>query len=89
MPRSANVHEFWHATGAEFASKSARGSFRAWFCHSFQLAGVVAGARHWPRGTVCVPKTSSTSCGQAVFVDQATYASLSSDAVLSGIDWLG
>jgi hypothetical protein len=38
---------------------------------------------------VCVPKTSSTSCGQAVFVDQATDASLSSDAVLSEIDRLG
>jgi hypothetical protein len=36
-----------------------------------------------------VPKTSSTSCGQAVFVDQATDASLSSDAVLSEIDRLG
>jgi hypothetical protein len=38
---------------------------------------------------LCVPKTSSTSCGQAVFVDQATDASLSSDAVLSEIDRLG
>jgi transposase-like protein len=38
---------------------------------------------------LCVPKTSSTSCDQAVFVDQATDASLSSDAVLSEIDRLG
>ena len=38
---------------------------------------------------LCVPKTSSTSCGQAVFVDQAADASLSSDAVLSEIDRLG
>ena len=30
---------------------------------------------------VCVPKTSSTSCDQAVFVDQATGVSLPSDAV--------
>jgi hypothetical protein len=38
---------------------------------------------------LCVPKTSSTSCDQAIFVDQATGASLFSDAVLAGIDWLG
>jgi hypothetical protein len=38
---------------------------------------------------LCVPKTSSTSCDQAVFVDQATDASLSSDAVLVEIDRLG
>jgi pristinamycin I synthase 3 and 4 len=30
---------------------------------------------------LCVPKTPSTSCDQAIFVDQATDASLSSDAV--------
>jgi len=38
---------------------------------------------------VCVPRTLSTSCDQAIFVDQATDASLSSDAVLGEIDWLG
>ena len=38
---------------------------------------------------LCVPKTSSTSCDQAIFVDQATDASLFSDAVLAEIDWLG
>jgi len=32
--------------------------------------------------TLSVPKTSSTSCDQAIFVDHATDASLSSDAVL-------
>jgi hypothetical protein len=37
---------------------------------------------------VCVPKTSSTSCDQAIFVDQPTDASLSSDAALTGIDRL-
>ena len=36
-----------------------------------------------------VPKTSSTSCDQAIFVDQATDASLSSDAVPVEIDRFG
>jgi catechol 2,3-dioxygenase-like lactoylglutathione lyase family enzyme len=38
--------------------------------------------------TLCVPKTSSTSCDQAIFVDQAT-VSPSPDAVLAGIDRVG
>src|SRR3979411_1667181 len=38
---------------------------------------------------VCVPKTSSKSCDQAIFVDQATGASLSSDAVPLKIDRFG
>src|ERR1022692_2248635 len=37
----------------------------------------------------CVPITSSTSCDQAIFVDQATDASLFSDAVLVQIDRFG
>src|ERR1035441_4359230 len=41
------------------------------------------------RDRLCVPKTSSTSCDQAIFVDQATDARLSSDAVLTEIDRLG
>jgi hypothetical protein len=36
-----------------------------------------------------VPRTSSTSCDQAVFVDHATDASLSSDAVSLKIDRFG
>jgi len=36
-----------------------------------------------------VPKTSSTSCDQAVFVDQATGVSLPSDAVPVEIDRFG
>jgi hypothetical protein len=36
-----------------------------------------------------VPKTSSASCDQAIFVDQATDASLSLDAVLVEIDRFG
>jgi hypothetical protein len=35
---------------------------------------------------LCVPKTSSTSCDQAIFVDHATGASVSSDTVLLKID---
>jgi hypothetical protein len=36
-----------------------------------------------------VPKTSSTSCDQAIFVDQATDVSVFSDAVLVEVDRLG
>jgi hypothetical protein len=36
-----------------------------------------------------VPKTSSKSCDQAVFVDQAAGMSLPSDAVQAEIDWFG
>ena len=35
-----------------------------------------------------MPKTSSAPCDQAIIVDQATDASLSSDAVLLKIDWI-
>ena|ERR1017187_7835259 len=45
--------------------------------------------RYVPRLQLCVPKTSSASCDQVIFVDQATDACLSSDAVLTEIDWLG
>ena len=38
---------------------------------------------------LCVPKTSSTSCDQVIFVDQATSASLFSNTVLAEVDWLG
>ncbi len=31
--------------------------------------------------SLCVPKTSSTSCDQAIFVDQASNVSVFSDAV--------
>jgi hypothetical protein len=39
--------------------------------------------------TLCVPKTSSESCDQAIFVDQGTGASLFPDTVLVEIDRLG
>ena len=38
---------------------------------------------------LCVPKTSSKLCDHAIFVDQATDASVSSDAVLVEIDRFG
>jgi hypothetical protein len=38
---------------------------------------------------LCVPKTSFKSCDQAIFVDQATDASVSSDALLLKIDRFG
>jgi hypothetical protein len=47
---------------------------------------------YWARRaqyTLWVPKTSSTSCDQAIFVDQATDASVSSDAVLLKVDRFG
>ena len=40
-------------------------------------------------GHLWVPKTSSTSCDQAVFVDRADDAGLSPDAVLVKIDRFG
>jgi hypothetical protein len=38
---------------------------------------------------LCVPITSSTSCDQVIFVDQAADPSLSSDAVQVEVDRLG
>jgi hypothetical protein len=38
---------------------------------------------------LCVPKTWSMSCDQVIFVDQASDASLSSDAVIVEMDCLG
>ena len=50
-------------------------------------------AARWRRGSgrcgLCVPKTSSTSCDQAIFVDQATDASLFPDAVLVEVGRFG
>jgi hypothetical protein len=40
----------------------------------------------YANGVLCGPKTSSTSCDQAIFVDQATGACLFSDAVLAEVD---
>jgi hypothetical protein len=38
---------------------------------------------------LCMPRTSSMSCDQAIFVDHAADASLPSDVVLLKIDWFG
>jgi hypothetical protein len=38
---------------------------------------------------LCVPKISSTSCDQAIFVDQTTNMSLFSDTVLVEVDRFG
>jgi len=43
----------------------------------------------YPPTSLWVPRTSSTSCDQAVFVDHATDASVSSDTVLLKIDRFG
>ncbi len=55
------------------------------------LAASGAGRELTQPGSVklCVPRTSSTSCDQAVFVDHATDASVSSDTVLLKIDRFG
>jgi hypothetical protein len=49
------------------------------------------GGHGWHRLIVvlCVPKTSSTSCDQAIFVDQAADVSVFSDAVLVEVDRFG
>ena len=54
-------------------------------------AALDIGAVHRPRRLVAlwVPKTSSASGDQAIFVNQATDASLPSDAVVLKIDRFG
>ena len=47
------------------------------------------GSRPYRSGPLSVPKTSSTSRDQAVFVDQAADAGLFPDAVLFKIDRFG
>jgi hypothetical protein len=56
--------------------------------HPRETILLVLGNQELP-SDLCVPRTSSTSCDQAIFVDQAADASLSSDAVLGEIDRLG
>ena len=48
-----------------------------------------AGQYQVPSTRMCVPKTSSTSSDQAVFVDQATDTRLFPDVVLLEIDRFG
>jgi hypothetical protein len=49
------------------------------------------GAASWrsSRPALCVPKTSSTSCDQSIFVDQATDATLFPGAVLVEVGRFG
>ncbi len=64
-------------------------AWRAMDCFALSRAAncamLAAGFGH----LLCVPITSSTSCHQAVFVDQAADPSLSSDAVQVEVDRLG
>ena len=53
------------------------------------LHGHTPGQRPVDPADVCVPKTLSTSCDQAIFVNQATGMGLFSDAVLVEIDRFG
>jgi hypothetical protein len=50
---------------------------------------VVHGMQEVSGSSLWVPRSSSTSRDQAVFADQAAYASLSSDPVLPEIDRFG
>jgi hypothetical protein len=68
-------------------------------CHASSVAGVTGKTSAQRRRgmnrvstanqALCVPITSSTSCHQAIFVDQAADPGLSSDAVQVEIDRLG
>jgi hypothetical protein len=54
-----------------------------------QVPASFQGLSPCPDQDLCVPKTGSGSCDQAIFVDQATDAGLSSDPVLLKIDRFG
>jgi hypothetical protein len=62
------------------------GAMREAFFLAMQRA---AGIGAFVPDELCVPKTSSTLCNQAVFVDQATNSSLFLDAVVVEIDRFG
>ncbi len=78
--------------GAHFQAALARGGFLRDVGHDAERSQLSRAISHRPiigTSSLCVPKTSSTSCDQVIFVDQATDARLSSDAVLTEIDRLG
>jgi hypothetical protein len=56
-----------------------------------RISAMVTGKSRWlfVMNRLCVPKTSSTSCAQAVLVDQAISTSLFSDAVVVEVDRFG
>jgi hypothetical protein len=77
----APVHLRWRRTSPRRASVRAGQWNRCW-CLDRGRARVRGGGdqRTWTwTWTSCVPKTSSTSCDQAIFVDRATDARVSSD----------
>src|ERR1039457_3922997 len=53
------------------------------------MASISLSVHDQPTENLCVPITSSTSCDQVIFVDQAIDVSLSSDAVQVEVDRLG
>ena len=69
-------------TGVEAAEEAGPG------LHPFEPAFVISVFTLHP-SVLWVPKISSTSSDQAIFVDQATDASLPSDAVLLKVDRFG
>ena len=56
------------------------GEFQSWFATDADCLDYL---------DLCVPRTSSTSCDQAVFVDRATGLGMPSDAVPVEIDRFG
>ena len=54
-----------------------------------QPGGLLASSQSPAEEHLWVPRTSSTSCDQAIFVVQASGASLSCYAVLLTVDWFG
>ena len=69
--------------GSEPVEDRVRGQFDA------RAVAGQGGAEVEPGDDLWVPRTSSTSCDQAVFVDHAADARVSSDTVLLKIDRFG
>ena len=72
---SASVRGYRARRVAQQAKALARGRLRA-----VAVDGKTSRGARRADGTLCVPKTSSTSCAQAIFVDQASNVSVFSDA---------
>jgi hypothetical protein len=91
------VGEGWRVTSIERTAHpqfTRLTSARVLHVFSTPAADEVAFARERTAGpeallALWVPRTSSTSCDEAVFVDHATDASVSSDAVLLKVDRFG
>ena len=74
-PRTAPWRFQLRSSGADEGAHHAAGLVRVGLDRPCRWRGALL--------SLWVPRTSSTSCDQAIFVDQATDASLSSDAVLA------